>query len=257
MQLINTYGPTEATVVATACNLSDLPAGWDGREVPIGRPFSNVQTYVLDKRLNVVPIGVHGELYIGGGGLARGYLNRPALTADRFIEHALAATAGAPRARLYKTGDIARYLPDGNLEFLGRSDQQVKVRGYRIELGEVESVLAEHPGVNASVVVARADTAGECSLIAYVVPAQKEKLQIHEVCNFLKQKLPAFMIPSAFVTLEKLPLTTSGKVDRHALPAPDRYAGDDAQPRSRSWNVARLRPFRTPGLAQDMGHVAR
>lgn len=219
VQLINTYGPTEATVVATTCDLSNLPTDWDGREVPIGRPIDNVQTYVLDKHLSVVPIGVPGDLYISGAGLARGYLNRPALTAERFIEQSFDAISGA---RLYKTGDRARYLPDGNLEFLGRMDEQVKVRGYRIELGEVESVLAEHPEVSSNVVIARKDTLGEQCLVAYVVPAHEQTLPIPELRNFLREKLPTYMVPSAFVMLEKLPLTASGKVDRQSLPAAER-----------------------------------
>ncbi len=221
VQLINTYGPTEATVVATMCDLSNLPTDWDGPEVPIGRPIDNVQTYVLDKVLRVVPIGVPGDLYISGAGLARGYLNRPELTAECFVEHSFDAATDAPPSRLYKTGDRARYLPDGNLVFLGRMDEQVKVRGYRIELGEVESVLVKHAAVSSTVVIARKDSLGNQCLVAYVVLADEQTLPISELRNFLNEKLPAYMIPSAFVMLEKLPLTASGKVDRQALPAPD------------------------------------
>ncbi len=216
VRLINTYGPTEATVVATTCDLSSLPATDERREVPIGRPISNVQVYVLDEHLNVVPIGVPGDLYIAGAGLARGYLSRPALTAERFIEASFDHT---PCVRLYKTGDRARHLMDGNLEFLGRTDDQVKVRGYRIELGEVESVLAEHPAVNAGLVIAREDSSGEQSLIAYVVPGHEQPLAVSDLRNFLRERLPAYMVPSAFVTVDKLPLTPSGKVDRQALPS--------------------------------------
>ena len=222
VQLINTYGPTEATVVATTCDLSALPADWDGQELPIGRPMDNVQTFVLDKHLGLVPIGVPGDLYIGGAGLARGYLNRPALTAERFIELSPDVIASESPLRLYKTGDRARYLADGNLEFLGRTDEQVKVRGYRIELAEVESALANHPDLESNVVIAREDSLGEQRLIAYVVPRHEQPPSSSELRSFLNGKLPAFMVPSVFVMLQKLPLNASGKVDRRALPDPER-----------------------------------
>jgi acyl carrier protein len=178
--------------------------------VPIGRPISNVQTYILDHNLEPVPIGVSGELYIGGYGLARGYLNRPDLTAERFIPHPLYFHAGA---HLYKTGDLARYLPDGVIEFLGRADHQVKLRGFRIEPGEVEAVLRQFPAIQECVVVARIDI-----LVAYIVVRGKSSMV--ELRSFLQEKLPVYMVPSIFVELDALPLTTHGKVDLHALSSP-------------------------------------
>lgn len=227
VRLVNSYGPTEATVVTTTCDVSNMQIDDDRREVPIGRPIRNAETYVLDQHLNAVPIGVHGELHIGGAGLARGYLNRPALTAERFIEHPFDSTPGA---RLYKTDDIARHLPDGTLEFIGRSDEQVKVRGYRIELGEIESVLSDHPGVRACLVIAREDASSEQSLIAYVVPSHEQIVATTDLRSFLRERLPPYMVPSAFVTLDELPLTASGKVDRHALPAPGRKRPESERP---------------------------
>ena len=165
---------------------------------------------------NPVPIGVAGEIYIGGDGLARGYLNQPELTAEKFIHHSF---EGEPVQRLYRTGDLARYLADGNIEFLGRIDNQVKLRGYRIELGEVETVLGQHPMVQSSVVVVREDTPGDKRLVAYVVAPPKKSFEAAEIRNYLKQKLPEYMIPSAFVLLDELPLTPNGKVDRKALPS--------------------------------------
>jgi acyl carrier protein len=165
-----------------------------------------------------VPVGVAGELYIGGDGLARGYLNRAELTSEKFIANPF---SDDPTARLYKTGDLARYLADGNIEFLGRIDHQVKVRGYRIELGEIESVLNEHPGVSESVVVAREDEPGDKRLVAYLVGSESETPALSELRSYLKEKLPKYMVPSSFVTLERIPLTVNGKVDRLALPAPE------------------------------------
>jgi thioesterase domain-containing protein/acyl carrier protein len=190
-----------------------------GSSVPIGRPIANTQVYILDAQLQPVPIGVPGQLYTGGDGLARGYLNRPELTAEKFISDPFSED---PAARLYKTGDLARYLPDGSIEFLGRIDHQVKIRGFRIELGEVESVLGRHPAVEEAVVIAREDVPGDKRLVAYVVASHEPTPSFSELRSFLKEKLPDYMIPSAFVDLGSLPLTPNGKVDRKALPAPDR-----------------------------------
>lgn len=187
------------------------------RELPIGHAIDNVQTYVLDQYLQPVPIGVPGELYIGGIGVARGYLNRPELTVEKFIPNPFSKEPGT---RLYKTGDLVRYLPDRNIEFLGRIDHQVKIRGFRIEPGEVEAVMSQHPGVRESVVLAWEDELDK-RLVAYVVPQREQALTVSELQSFLKEKLPNYMVPSAFVLLSDLPLTPSGKVDRRALPAPE------------------------------------
>jgi amino acid adenylation domain-containing protein/non-ribosomal peptide synthase protein (TIGR01720 family) len=213
--LYNTYGPTEASVDVThwRCERGGDEAG----PVPIGRPIDNLQVYLLDADLQLIPMGLPGELHIGGVGLARGYLNRPELTAEKFIPHPFSQEPGA---RLYKTGDLARYLPDGNLEFLGRIDHQVKLRGFRIELGEVEAALGQHPAVREAVVLLREDDPGAKRLVAYLATAQEPSPSISELRGFLKERLPEYMIPSAFVMLEALPVTSSGKVDRRALPAP-------------------------------------
>jgi amino acid adenylation domain-containing protein len=186
--------------------------------VPIGHPIANMQTYILDAHLQPVPIGVPSELYVGGVGLARGYVNRPELTAEYFIPHPF---SDKPGARLYKTGDLGRYLPDGHLEYLGRSDHQVKIRGFRIELGEIEAVLAQHPAVREAAVIACADVPGEIRLVAYMVPAQAQAPTVRELRSFLKTTLPDSMLPSTFVWLEVLPLTPSGKIDRRGLPSPN------------------------------------
>jgi amino acid adenylation domain-containing protein len=213
-QLINAYGPTEATVNATCCNLSTTEV--NGQEVPIGYPISNVQVYLLDQYLQLVPVGVPGEIYIGGAGLARGYLNSPELTEQKFIANPLKTGT-----KLYQTGDLGRYRPDGTLEFIGRIDEQVKVRGFRIELGEIESILVQHPTVCSSVVVLREDEPGSKRLVAYIVAQPEQLLIIDQLRRFLENKLPNYMVPSAFVVLEALPLTPNGKVDRRALPVPD------------------------------------
>ncbi|MGH7829760.1 MAG: phosphopantetheine-binding protein, partial [Candidatus Binatia bacterium] len=186
------------------------------------------------RHLHPVPIGVAGEIHIGGAGLARGYLNRPDLTAERFIPNPF---SDEPGARVYKTGDLARYLPDGNIEFLGRIDHQVKIRGFRIELGEVEAALARHPAVGETVVLAREDTPGEKRLVAYVVPNPDLSPSTSELRSVLKEKLPEYMVPSAFVLLQSLPLTPNGKVDRKALPAPDQSRPEQETPfvPPRSW----------------------
>ena len=210
----NAYGPTEATVCATIALCSD-----GGRTPPIGRPIVNVQTYLLDRRMRPVSVGVTGELYVGGVGLGRGYLNRPELTAGVFVPNPFSRKPGA---RLYKTGDLTRYRPDGEIDFLGRSDHQVKVRGFRVEPGEVEAVLGTHPAVSEAVVVAREDTPGDKRLVAYVVAGPGEPPASSDLYGFLKQQLPDYMVPSAFVVLDSFPRTRHDKVDRRALPAPDR-----------------------------------
>ncbi len=217
--LHNHYGPSETHVV-TAFTLANSPTDWSILP-PIGRPIANSQIYLLDSQLQPVPVGVPGELYIGGIGIARGYLNRLDLTDARFIANPF---ENSKCDRLYKTGDLARYLSDGNIEYLSRIDHQVKIRGFRIELGEIEALLAQHPSVKTSVVIDREDVPGQKSLVAYVVPNQQYENDSQltlELRHFLKQKLPEYMIPTAFVCLEKLPLTPSGKLDRRALPAPD------------------------------------
>ncbi|MDZ8137490.1 MAG: non-ribosomal peptide synthetase [Nostoc sp. DedQUE04] len=216
-QLINGYGPTENTTF-TCCHPITAPLQPDV-SIPIGRPIANTQVYILDKNLQLVSIGEAGELYIGGDGLARGYLNRPDLTAEKFIFHSFDSDLAT---RLYKTGDLARYLPDGNIEFLGRIDNQVKIRGFRIELGEIEREIAQHPDVREIVVLARQDEAGEKQLTAYIVPHYNSGYTHNKLRGFLQQRLPNYMVPSAFVMLESLPLTANGKVDRHKLPAPSR-----------------------------------
>jgi len=213
--LLNTYGPTEGTIVDTVYALGPNIREWDPHEeIPIGRPIANVQVYVLDARLQPVPVGIPGELHIGGQAVARGYLNRPDLTAERFIPNPFSSDAGE---RLYKTGDLVRYRPDGNIEFLGRVDKQIKLRGYRIELGEIETQLQQHPEIEEAVLVAHSDTSIDKRLVAYVVT----KNQDLDLRTYLAQKLPEYMVPSAFVYLDRLPLTPSGKVDRRALPKPE------------------------------------
>ena len=234
-KLFNAYGPTETTVAATLYEFTSPTI----TNVPIGKPISNTQAYILDTFLQPVPVGVAGELHIGGAGLARGYLNRPELTQEKFISNpfeeeglipptSLNKVSNEP-SKLYKTGDLCRYLPDGNIEYLGRIDNQVKIRGFRIELGEIETVLSQHSAVKTAIVIAREDETEQKRLVAYVVPqtegisAQQEQslLAVNELRQFLKAQLPEYMVPSAFVILESLPLTSNGKVDRRALPAPD------------------------------------
>ncbi|HEY6406897.1 MAG TPA: non-ribosomal peptide synthetase, partial [Ktedonobacteraceae bacterium] len=214
--LINNYGPTEATVVATYGRV--FPGGQADMPPSIGRPIANTQIYILDQHLRQVPIGEPGELYIGGVGLALGYLNRPELTAARFIPHPF---SDDPAARLYRTGDLARFLADGQIAFMGRIDYQIKIRGYRIEPGEIVSVLNEHPSVQTSLVVARDDSGGEKRLVAYIVPFSGAQVTANALRELLAVRLPDFMIPTYFVVLETLPLTPNGKVDRAGLPAPD------------------------------------
>jgi amino acid adenylation domain-containing protein len=215
-QFVNEYGPTETVV---GCCVYQVPAVQRGSgPVPIGRPIANTQLYVLDQHLQPVPIGVPGELYIGGAGLARGYLNRPELTAERFIPHPFDSRGGA---RLYKTGDLARYRADGILEFLGRNDHQVKLRGFRIELGEIENVLVQHPAIKDVAVILREDYVNDRRLVAYVVLCQELRSSIKDLNDFLGERLPDYMVPAHLVILEALPLTGNGKIDQHRLPAPE------------------------------------
>jgi len=240
----NAYGPTEATVCASAAEYH-----YGSESITIGRPITNTQLYIVDSELHTVPIGVPGELLIGGIGLAQGYFRRPELTAERFIPDPFGAKPGA---RLYRTGDVARFLADGSIEFLGRNDQQVKLRGFRIEPGEIEAVLRQHPGISDAVVVVRKESSGEQRLVSYLVPKQPaasdsdvesrstsfyRQLFTHdstelkstggtsqpaagEFRRYLQERLPDYMVPSAFVMIDALPLTSNGKVDRPALPDP-------------------------------------
>jgi amino acid adenylation domain-containing protein len=210
---INAYGPTETTV-----NASMVECGNGGQSSPTVRPAANKQLYILDQHLQPVPIGVPGELHIGGVGLARGYLNRPEKTALAFIPNPF---SNEPGSRLYKTGDLACYLNDGNIKLLGRLDHQVKIRGFRIEPGEIEARLTQHPGVRESVVIVREDQPGDKRLVAYVVPDSEQLLTIGDLRRFIEEKLPKYMVPTAFVALDALPLNPNGKVDRFALPVPD------------------------------------
>ena len=209
----NAYGPTESSVCATIAKCQS-----EQEKLSIGRPIPNTKIYILDSQLQPVPIGVPGELHIGGAGLARGYLNRPELTQEKFIPNPF-DKAGV--SKLYKTGDLARYLPDGNIEYLGRIDNQVKIRGFRIELGEIETVLTQNPQVQSSVIIARENTPGNKRLVGYIVPQKEATPTSNELRQYLKGKLPDYMIPHVFVILESLPLTPNGKIDRRALPAPE------------------------------------
>ncbi len=214
--LYNLYGPTEAAVDVTYW---ECQPDSELKTVPIGRAISNTQLYILDKNMLPVPVGVAGELYIGGVQVAKGYINRPELTAERFIPDPFSKI---PSGRLYKTGDLARFLPDGNIEYLGRLDFQVKIRGLRIELGEIETILGEHQAVREVVVTAREDTPGDKRLVAYIVPQQNIQTNIGQLRDYLKERLPDYMIPAAFVLLSALPLNPNGKVDRRSLPMPEK-----------------------------------
>ncbi|MCA1821123.1 MAG: amino acid adenylation domain-containing protein, partial [Pseudonocardia sp.] len=212
--VVDGYGPTETTTFATSYPMSASEPVPD--TVPIGRPLDNMQVYVLDGHLRPVPIGVRGELYIAGAGLARGYFNQPGLTAERFVANPF----NEPGSRMYRTGDVVRWKRDGNVEFVGRTDEQVKIRGFRIEPGEVEAVLCRHPEITESVVIAQ-NNAGQNRLVAYaVITPECAALRTTDLRKFLLQTLPDYMVPSVFVTLDKLPLSANGKVDRQALPAP-------------------------------------
>ncbi|MEG4011367.1 MULTISPECIES: non-ribosomal peptide synthetase [unclassified Microcoleus] len=232
----NLYGPTETTIWSTLYQVDRKD-----ESVSIGRPIANTQIFILDRYLMPVPVGVFGELHIGGAGLSRGYLNRPELTAEKFIPNPFAEdgihascfihpSSFILSERLYKTGDLARYLPDGNIEFMGRSDHQVKVRGFRIELGEIEAVLSQYPAVREAIALVREDNPGDKRLVAYIVANSELKTQDSELINdlrsYLKQKLPQYMMPSAFVLLEAMPLTPNGKIDRRSLKAPDKNTAE-------------------------------
>jgi amino acid adenylation domain-containing protein/non-ribosomal peptide synthase protein (TIGR01720 family) len=215
VELHNLYGPTEASIEVTYWQCK---RGSERHIVPIGYPVANTQMYVLDQWLEPVPQGVAGELHIGGVQIGRGYLNREELTRERFIPDPYGSHKGQwGGARLYKTGDLARYLSDGAIEYLGRLDFQVKIHGFRIELGEIESVLGDHPGIREVVVIVREDNPGEKRLVAYLIPGIEPAPKVTELRNYLKEKLPEYMVPSLFVMMEKLPLTPNGKVDRKAL----------------------------------------
>ncbi|MBW4429031.1 MAG: amino acid adenylation domain-containing protein [Nostoc desertorum CM1-VF14] len=217
-RLLHVYGPTESTTFACWHLVEDVAEG--ATNIPIGRPLSNTQIHILNSELQPVPIGTPGEIYIGGDGLARGYLNRPELNKERFIPSPF------DNAKLYKTGDLARYLPDRNIEFVGRVDNQVKIRGFRIELGEVEALLSQHPDIRQAVAIVREDIPGDKRLVAYIVPHQKSAANSISFKRFLEEKLPSYMIPAALMILDSLPLTPNGKVDRRNLPAPARTRSD-------------------------------
>jgi amino acid adenylation domain-containing protein len=209
-EIWNLYGPTETTIWSAASQVKN--------SVAIANPIANTQFYILDSYNQLVPIGVAGELHIGGAGLAHGYLHRPELTAQKFISNPFNPNAAS---RLYKTGDLVSYQTDGTIEFLGRIDHQVKIRGFRIELGEIESALNQHPDVENSVVIVREDKPGDQRLVAYIVSKLQPEINTIELRSFLQEKLPSYMLPTAFVILDKLPLTPNDKVDRKALPAPE------------------------------------
>jgi amino acid adenylation domain-containing protein len=235
-QIINGYGPTESTTF-TCCYPIPKQLEATIKSIPIGCPISNTQVYILDNYLQPVPIGVVGELHIAGAGLAKGYLNRPELTQEKFIpnpfekDEVIPPTplnkGGNEPSKLYKTGDLARYLPDGNIEYVGRIDNQVKIRGFRIELGEIESVLSQNQAVQSSCVIVREDNPGEKQLVAYIVPKLGVKLTSGDLRQFLSDKLPGYMVPGAFVLLEFFPLTANGKIDRRALKAPSNTSDSD------------------------------
>jgi acyl carrier protein len=213
--LLNIYGPTETTIYCLSAPLQSAVL----KDPPIGRQVQNMQAYLLDRHLYLVPTGVPGEIFVSGVGLARGYLNRPATTAEKFLPNPF---GGTPGQRLYMTGDMGRYLPDGQVEFLGRLDNQVKVKGYRMELEEIEAVLRQCPGVASAVVLAREDSSGDQELVAYVVNDASKQASVKNILQFLHERMPNYMVPSSYVLLESMPVTTHGKIDRKALPPPKR-----------------------------------
>jgi len=247
-RLVNNYGPTECTVVTTSGVI--FPYKYPDRLPPIGRAIANTQLYVLNRSLEEVPIGTPGELHVGGTGLARGYRNRPDLTAKKFIPNPFSAEPGA---RLYKTGDLVQFMPDGQLAFLGRIDEQIKVRGFRIEPNEIIRVLNGHPAVLQSTIVAREIAPGDVQLVAYYVPAPQSHSGFTELRNFLAARLPEYMVPSLFVALEALPLNANGKVDRTALPVPgsENTLRDDSFAAPRTHLEERVAGILAPLLGMD------
>ena len=230
-QFINGYGPTENTTFS-CCYPIPRPLDKTLTSIPIGHPIGNTQVYVLDRQMQRVPVGVPGELYVGGSGMARGYQNRAELTAERFVTHPFVAGQ-----KLYKTGDMARFQADGNLEFLGRSDHQIKLHGFRIELGEIEEALRRHPQLDNCTVALREDSPGDKRLVAYVIPKSQAGVTESNLRNYLKDRLPEYMLPSAFVVLDELPLTPNGKVDRKMLPIPSAIPAVDSMSKPRNtWN---------------------
>jgi acyl carrier protein len=229
--VVNHYGPTEATVLVTS-GVVPRRGRVEGELPGIGKPIANTQVYVLHEQQQVAPLGVVGELYLGGAGVGRGYLRRAELTAERFVPDNVSGRSGA---RLYRTGDLGRYRSDGELEYLGRVDEQVKIRGFRIELGEIEAALRAHPAIREAAVIAAGDQPETKTLVAYVVPAGESVLPTTELSNYLATLLPDYMIPASFIVLDSLPLTENGKVDRRQLPAPvlspGVVSGSDAEPR--------------------------
>lgn len=216
--LENGYGPTESTTFAITYSLTAAE-----QSIPIGHPIANTQAYILNRYLQIVPVGIAGDLYLGGDGLARGYWERPQLTAEKFVPHPFSQTAGE---RLYYTGDVAQYRADGAIEYVGRRDEQIKLRGFRIELGEIEAALAAYEGIREQVVIVREDQPGDRRLTAYIVT--DSQINVAELRQYLQEKLPSYMVPAAFVELPSLPLTANGKLDRRALPAPEQSDTDDS-----------------------------
>jgi len=245
-KVCNLYGPSETTTYSTWLSM----AREDGFTPSIGRPIANTQIYILDSRGQLVPMGVIGEIFVGGSGVARGYLNRPELTAERFVHDPFSTD---PQARMYKTGDLARWRPDGTLEYLGRNDHQVKIRGFRIELGEIESQLVRQDQVKEAVVLAREDVPNEKRLVAYVVPRTDTGLDVEGLRNSLKAVVPEYMVPAAFVVLNHLPLTPNGKLDRRALPAPEMGAYVSRQYEAPRGEVEEI----LAGIWQELLHVER
>jgi acyl-coenzyme A synthetase/AMP-(fatty) acid ligase/acyl carrier protein len=252
-RIFNEYGPTETVV---GCCVYEAQKSEDGvGSVPIGRPIANTQIYILDPHLQPLPIGSPGELFIAGIPLARGYLNRPELTAQRFLPDPFSTSPGS---RIYRTGDRARYLSDGVIEYLGRLDEQVKIRGYRIELGEIEAMLRQHPSVSEAVVLAREDYEAERRLVAYLVLPAGEEANSAEVRSYLRQRLPEYMVPGSYVYLEEMPLSSNGKVERGRLPAPEEVEGGAGGAAGKSYEGART-PIEEMlvGLYAEVLHVER